>query len=705
MDPLRDTGRGSWGNRLRGLVYLGPVMILAPFLTRFLYLRGAAYSDLTISHLPNLLFLGESIRAGQIPLWSPAILSGFPFFADPLAGMWYPPGWPAAMWPQAWVFNLLALLHLLFGMVGMQRYLRELRLGAGAQALGALAFGLLPKLLAHYAAGHVTLLYALVWTPWLLIAEHQRGRRLRPGVVLAAIFLADPRWAAYAGALWLFYRAAHSHLSGEARRGKAPSRKHLFRGIFFEVLLAILLAGPLLVPLIEFSSRSSRALITPAETLAFSLPPARLVGLLLPLVGGQVEWVLFTGGMVLVGAAASVALPDVRRKVRFWAVLAVFSLFFALGDHVPVLRLWAYLPGANLLRVPPRALFLFGFSLVVIMAHGVEAFSASTVLALRDRRLLLRLSAGFAGISLALISAGFILQGDLREAGIYAGISTLLAAASLGGRVSGRLPVLWFMSICSVLIFADSAVFSYISFKSQIPDKVFSQGQEAADWLAGQPGLFRVYSPSYSIPQHTAARAGLALADGVDPLQLESYAAFMEKAAGVPREGYSVTVPAMAGDPASANSGNIPDPILLGLLNVRFVTVEYDLDVPGLELRQQFGETRIYQNVFDQGRTWLIGKSGEVPEVVQWTPNRIEIRCVCGPGTIVLSEMDYPGWQVTGGRLTKTSKGNLRAIEIAGAEEQIELVFRPLSLYVGLIFFGVAAAFLLLQPKAGSDVY
>ncbi len=64
-------------------------------------------------------------------------------------------------------------------------------------------------------------------------------------------------------------------------------------------------------------------------------------------------------------------------------------------------------------------------------------------------------------------------------------------------------------------------------------------GSAAADWLAAQPGLFRVYSPDGSIP----AQAPLQQANGIDPLHLASYASFLGKAAGMDLPGYSVSVP------------------------------------------------------------------------------------------------------------------------------------------------------------------
>ncbi len=59
-------------------------------------------------------------------------------------------------------------------------------------------------------------------------------------------------------------------------------------------------------------------------------------------------------------------------------------------------------------------------------------------------------------------------------------------------------------------------------------DEVLSEGAPTAEALVTQKAFdyFRVYSPSYSLPQQTAAFWRLELADGIDPLQLISYSQY-----------------------------------------------------------------------------------------------------------------------------------------------------------------------------------
>jgi hypothetical protein len=224
---------------------------------------------------------------------------------------------------------------------------------------------------------------------------------------------------------------------------------------------------------------------------------------------------------------------------------------------------------------------------------------------------------------------------------------------------------------------------------------VFAEGAETAAWLAEQPGRFRVYSPSYSIPQHTAARTGLELASGVDPLQLQVYADFMAEASGVPNAGYSIPLPRIDGDVATANQDEIPDPMLLALLNVQYLAAEFDLPVEGLDLQEQFGETRIYRNALPAGEVWEIPPDGAArpvePVEFSWSPNRIDLR-LDRPGTYFVSEVDYAGWRIEGADALPPYAGVFRTFEVKTAGAQVSYVFRPVSLYAGIVCFVVGLA-------------
>ncbi len=723
--------------RLRRLASLWPLLIpaliLLPSLGDFSYpASGSGYSDIPVAHYPNAMFLRQAILTYHtIPLWSPAILSGFPFAADPLSGLWYPPGWLALIFPLPLGFNLAVTLHLIWGGLGMYRLLRAEGLSHQASLVGAVGFAAMPKLFAHYGAGHLTLLYAVSWTPWLFASaarERVNGDKsarmdMQAAIILALIFLADPRWVIFAGTAWLVYRLIPTGANSGIQQWmkNVPRRVYSFTG---EIILAGLLAAPLALPLFEFARLSTRTDLGSTDVFTLSLPPASLLGLLYPGFKSVHEWILYPGGIILILAIIGMLWAILRWRGRFWLGSIVVCILYALGSYLPPLHWLANVPGIDLLRVPPRVLFLAGMGWAALAAYAVEW--SIDGLSAREKRL--------ARLVVTCV-AGFV---DLLAIGVWASAGTLplsfawgaglatLAAAGVLLQLAGKLKTrVWYGAVL-ILCLLELGWIDRQTYTARPADEVLSENEAVARYLSAQPKPFRVYSPSYSLPQQTAARYGLELADGVDPLQLSVYVAFMDKATGVPRSGYSVTLPPLeGGNPADANEAYQPDMAQLSLLNIRYVVAEYDLaaapgaesQLPapkpsGLELRTQIGRSRVYQNTEALPRVWVQpAESGEqaaaqTAEIVRWSPNEILVNAT-GPGTLVLSEVAYPGWKARlDGQAAplKTWSGLLRSVDLGPGLHQVEIEFRPASVYLGLTLWGVGCLWVIWLIKRRNDV-
>ncbi|HJS28604.1 MAG TPA: YfhO family protein [Anaerolineales bacterium] len=217
---------------------------------------------------------------------------------------------------------------------------------------------------------------------------------------------------------------------------------------------------------------------------------------------------------------------------------------------------------------------------------------------------------------------------------------------------------------------------------------VLSEKAELASFIGAQSGMFRTYSPSYSLPQQTAAHFEIRLADGVDPLYLETYSDFMEDATGVERTGYSVSVPPLeVRDPHSANTNARPDPAMLGLLNVKYVVSEFEIADSQLQLVDEIDGSRVYENLAVLPRAWLSVR-GEPPQAVadiQELGNSRVLKAN-GPGLLVYSEVYYPGWQVAvdGEPMPLTPvEGLLLGVELGAGTHQVEFRFSPRNVYLG----------------------
>jgi hypothetical protein len=305
---------------------------------------------------------------------------------------------------------------------------------------------------------------------------------------------------------------------------------------------------------------------------------------------------------------------------------------------------------------------------------------------------------------------------------VWIPIAVLLVLLRLNHRLSSkRLALLMIASMSIDLLSVD-----WLLYRPVTIDQAMADGREAAAWLAAQPGSFRVYSPSYSIPQQVAQTYQLPMADGIDPLQLSRYVTFMQRASGAGPWGYSVTLPAFPNvksdeDIRTALSKVVPDARLFGLLNVKYVVAAFPISQLGLIERARFGSTIVYENTrvmprafvmgkidvaIDSGaaQQWLLDRSVSDSAVVEGLPasidfavqppeasivraqaDRIEVRA-SGPGLLVLSEIYAPDWQaqIDGAATTiYPTDVTLRGVLLPPGDHTVVLTYQPRRLYLG----------------------
>jgi hypothetical protein len=319
------------------------------------------------------------------------------------------------------------------------------------------------------------------------------------------------------------------------------------------------------------------------------------------------------------------------------------------------------IPGLNLLRVPSRAWFIVGLGVCWLAVRGAGALEAGWRMGGRRANLI---SAGvLTALWLLAIGGSLVARKPLANLLITAAAAT---GVLLGMRVRLAPLVLALLTALELMVVNSTLI---------VPRP--APPGALAEWLSRQPGVWRVYSPSYSLPQLDAARYGLEQADGVNPLQLSGTVAYMDAASGVAHEGYNVTVPPFAGDVATSNQGAPLDADLLGRLNVRYVVSEFDILAEGLELETQIGSTRVYENTRDMGRV----RGGTL---VSRSPNRIVVS-TDGPGPVILAEVWYPGWVATldGVPAAITRDGIFRSVTAGAGPHELVFEFRPATLAVG----------------------
>jgi uncharacterized membrane protein YfhO len=221
------------------------------------------------------------------------------------------------------------------------------------------------------------------------------------------------------------------------------------------------------------------------------------------------------------------------------------------------------------------------------------------------------------------------------------------------------------------------------------------------------------------------AYSGIEQLDGVDPSQLRWVKQYMSLAGGYLVDGYGVTIPYFPHDVQvrSAWRDAVPDASLLGLLNGRFVVAEYPIEAHGLMPVDRTDESYVYENkhvlprafsvaYVEQVADWpeaqrrlangfnpaqgalvegggaLTGAPGwQAAQVVHMTPNRVIVESlVAEPALLVLSEVWYPGWQVTVDGIQQPIyrvDGIVRGVYLDPGQHVVDWRYRPRSLLWG----------------------
>jgi hypothetical protein len=369
-------------------------------------------------------------------------------------------------------------------------------------------------------------------------------------------------------------------------------------------------------------------------------------------------------------------------------------VIFSLGNATPLFPLVTRsIPGAGFLRVPSRTLFLAAFGGAALAANGVDSLLEGTGNNLAFKRLRLgTLSLLFLILLLNLFLAvsGFGSWDHHIYISGLAIVCVILVELSLKRSISvGSIGRLWMIAVI-----LDLAWVHWIMIRVDPYRPILEEQMHLADQLPQFYGNARIFSPSYAISQLTAATAKLELADGVNPLQLAEYSNYLQRAVGFKATSYGVTLPPYpSGDPKQPWDLKV-DAKRLGRLNVEYVASDYALDEDNLTYLDTVDGVYLYAAEGAKSRAWvLLDDQGAwtQAEVYRWTPNWIEVRAE-GPGTLILSEICYPGWGVkVDGQQDQMQvyDGLFRAVTLSEGQHVITFSFHPWSVYIGFTVFSL----------------
>ncbi|MCG6922520.1 MAG: YfhO family protein [Acidobacteria bacterium] len=367
------------------------LLLAALLLPRAVFLGEVLFDrDLHMDWYPRAIVFAQTIRGGFLPLWDLTIGFGQPLLADPGAQVLYPTTWLNLVLAPWTVYTVFALLHLTFTAVGFTLLARAIGLRRGAAIAAGAAWMLSGPTtslvnLWHHLAG-------AAWMPWVVLAAHRLARRpslarvLVFGLCLGLQVLAGSGdmvllTAGVTGA-WLL---AVSPPARRARRAVLP--------LALGVLLAAALSAGQWLPTMELASSGMRAALPEEWRVEWSVPPAGLARLVVPLdASGRVAYTgaarvalfdsqrppffgsLYVGVVAVALGCAALARGRRRRLALVLAAVAILAVLVSMGRHTPVYALMVQLiPGAGLFRFPTKVTVATAFAVAMLAGIGLQS--------------------------------------------------------------------------------------------------------------------------------------------------------------------------------------------------------------------------------------------------------------------------------------------------------------------------------------------
>lgn len=346
-----------------------------------------------------------SWQSGTPPYYNPYQLGGVPLLANSQSAGFYPPHILVGLLhlPTGLGLTLLALFHLAWAGLGVDRLARKFGANPIGAVTGGICFTLSPFMLGW--TGLPSVITTVAWIPWVLwsvsdLLDPEEGAKLGPatarlGACMGMMALAGHlQFVAFGGLAALVFAICLliAHKPGFSR----------IIACVVGVILGVMLAMPQLLPAVKYSENSHRKNVPTADGLtayqASAIQPWELGNLVNPLNLGDprafaadsgpstywpalakrgANWTESALGPGAVIVACLCFLPLVRKRVaKSWPIAAIglLGLLIAFGSPFNAI-LYYGVPGWSSTGSPGRAIVLFVMAACILAAMVVGCIS------------------------------------------------------------------------------------------------------------------------------------------------------------------------------------------------------------------------------------------------------------------------------------------------------------------------------------------
>lgn len=755
---MKTRHRKLWRQGLgRDVLSLGLLLVLCllffwPVLTPRVDDRGSfREGDFYVQTYACNTYKARMLLSGHYPLWNPYVYSGHPFLADVQNSPLYPFSLLTVLLSAPWGYSVVALeleavahffLAAAFGYFLGRRLFRDRAIALLVAAV--FTFG---GYLTSFPPLQLPILETAVWLPLVLLLLDLASEKLARGLPLALLYcaLAGLAWgvAILAGHPQTAMHVLYLSLAWYAFRALSLGRDLFLpglAGLVFFVLAGAGIAAIQLLPAAELMRLSIRASAT-YQDLSGGFALKDLVQVVLPGIAGYwsplyvgilpLAWVLFAW---LVGFGAGGPGPSRRwrREVVFWTASAIVALLLALGDETFFFSLWyLVVPGFDLFRSQERIALVFSLSFALLMGYGLRHF-ASLAAHPEHReaahgalnRLLCALLVGMGTIGLFMFfgqtqagsGPGSLFSGLL---GLVVFLSLVLGLGWLWNRFWSLRSWRHVPALAGLLLLFTLDLFT-LHQQTNVQDRRPERQVQSLPLIevlqaSEADGPFRIDSGGWYLPGNAGCIFGLEDTAGASQLQLADYASLrsrlpVERVWELLNVRYVVTWQAALQVPSDVvyqtTTRQGEDVYLHRLLDAApRVWAVFEAEVAGGDqLLDRLSEPGLSRRLALLEAPLAVPLPGEVErpaklELAVPSAERLHVQAdMPARGLLLFSELYYPGWQarVDGQRVPiHRANGLLRAVEVPAGVHQIEMEYRPASVYAG-IALSLLACFLIL---------
>ena len=618
-------------------------------------------------------FFNHWLSRGVFPWWNPYLFGGEPFIANPVVNIWYPPTWLFSLLPLTTAYSWHLYFHIVWASVGMYTLSQFVSVRAGrpkewlSSWISGVVFGLSGFFMARTFAGHVDVIAAASWMPWVvfgfwkLVSLHggvKSSNRIayvvgsNPSLfIFASVFFAMQLFAGYQTMAFftVIIVGIFTLIEAGIQRSVRPVVCAVAAGA-----MGIGLAALQIVPEQEFFRQSIRTYALPYSWISYgAITWKSLLQLVNPFLFGNqftymgpppnfIEHSMYVGkiGITLaLGAICYFVWAVVKGKKitsshlatgAFMSVL-VIGVWMALGPNawIDLQKIaWQLVPMYHYLRIPSRHL--------VIVVFGLSGLAGIGIAGIKSQGVRMALSA-LVVVELVMFGKGFIEIKPIPESRHDMKLIKLLTSDDQPTRILQNFGV----------------------------------------WLAPRDALDFDSVMSY----------GIYSATGYDPSIYKPYYEFVANAAGKKGEEavleQDVQVPYLSLQSEKA----------IDSLNIKYIMTPKQYDPFGQDVRYKpvYADDSksyiVYENAKALPRFYFARTDCGTAHIDVYTPNRIRIsvdaKC---DDTLLSSEVWYPGWVAyVDGKKTDISKTNdaFRSLFVSRGKHTIVYEYHPTIFLIG----------------------